>query len=333
MPILGATLHCARFAVSNPSFLDMGRRLRFVKPGGCLVEVTNRTIQGRFLLRPSSELNDLALGVLGRAQRLYGVEIHAFVVLSNHFHLLLTVESAYQLARFMAYFQGNLAKEAGRLHRWRGPFWHRRYQHVLVSDEEVAQVARLRYILENGCKEELVASPLEWPGVSSAQALLFGRELRGVWIDRTGEHRASVGSRAEARSQFRESEIVILTPIPCWKGLEPSLLRKRINNLVVEIETETDARHRAEGTRPLGVRRVLLQDPHGKPVRSKWSPAPMFHCASKGARNLLMEAYASFCVAYSQAARRWQRGDLNPRFPDGSFPPPFPFQNLSQVPG
>jgi len=311
----------------------MGRRLRYVQPGGCLVEVTNRTIQGRFLLRPSSKLNKLVVGVLGRAQRLYGVEIHACVVLSNHYHLLLTVESAYQLARFMAYFQGNLAKEAGRLHEWRGPFWHRRYQHVLVSDEEVAQVNRLRYILENGCKEQLVASPLEWPGVSSVQTLLFGRELRGVWIDRTGERRASTGTGLEARSQFRESEIVILTPLPCWKGLEPSLLRRRVHELVTEIEIETDARHRAEGTQPLGVRGALRQDPHERPGQSKWSPAPMFHCASKETRNLLREAYASFCIGFRQAAKRWQRGDLNARFPDGAFPPPLPFQHISLVPG
>ena len=158
----------------------MGRRLRFIPSGGSLVEVTNRTIQGRFLLRPSAELNRLLIGVLGRAQRIYGVRLHACVVLSNHYHLLLTVESARQLAKFVGYFQGNLAKEAGRLHRWRGPFWHRRYQHIVVSDEPEAQVARLRYIMANSCKENLVSSPLDWPGVSSIRPLLDGARLDGI---------------------------------------------------------------------------------------------------------------------------------------------------------
>lgn len=316
-----------------PSFLGMGRRLRYIPPEGCLVEVTNRTIQGRFLLRPSAKLNLLVVGILGRAQRLYDVEIHGYVVLSNHYHLLVTVNSALQLARFMAYFQGNLAKEAGRLHNWRGPFWHRRYQHVLVSDEEAAQVNRLLYILGNGCKEDLVSSPLEWPGVSSVEALLFGKEHRGVWIDRTGERRATGGTEVERQFRFREREIVVLSPLPCWEGMEPSFLRERVHELVAQIETETGARHRAEGTQPLGVRRALRQDPHERPVRSKWSPAPLFHCASKEARSLLKEAYASFCVAFRLAARRWQRGDLSPGFPAGAFPPPLPFQHLSQAPG
>ena len=67
----------------------MGRKLRFILPGSP-VEVTNRTLQGRFLLRPSQPLETLALGVLGRAQRLYPLDIHHFKLMSNHFHLILT---------------------------------------------------------------------------------------------------------------------------------------------------------------------------------------------------------------------------------------------------
>lgn len=311
----------------------MGRRLRYIPPEGCLVEVTNRTIQGRFLLRPGRKLNKVVVGVLGRAQRLYRVEIHACIVMSNHFHLLLSVESALQLARFMAYFQGNLAKEAGRLHRWHGPFWHRRYQHVVVSDEERAQVDRLRYIVENGCKEGLVASPLEWPGVSSVQALLHGKELRGEWVDRTRQRHASVGAGVDGASRFREREVVSLTPLPCWRGRESNLLKQQMHELVLAIEAETEARHLAERTKPLGVRQVWLQDPHEMPIHSKRSPAPLFHCASKVAHDLLKGAYAAFNHAFREAARRWQRGELDTEFPAGAFPPPVPFQHLSQVTG
>jgi hypothetical protein len=49
----------------------MSRRLRYIPEGGALVEVTCRTVQSRFLLRPGPELNDLVVGVFGRAQRLY----------------------------------------------------------------------------------------------------------------------------------------------------------------------------------------------------------------------------------------------------------------------
>ena len=310
----------------------MGRRLRFIPPDGCLVEVTNRTIQGRFLLRPSRELNDLLIGILGRAQRLYGVELHACSVLSNHYHLLISVKSAVQMARFMAYFQGNLAKEAGRLHKWRGPFWHRRYQHVLVSNEEAAQIARLHYVLANGCKENLVPSPLDWPGVNSTRALLEGEHLEGCWIDRTQERRAVLKTKKD-RSLFRQTETVRFSPLPCWKHLHPSVLRQRIREMVTEIEAKTAGHHKAEGTQPLGKRNVLRLDPHALPLHSKWSPAPMFHCASKQARCALREAYGQFCAAFRQAADRLRAGELPTAFPAGAFPPPMPFQLPIQAPG
>src|SRR5262245_50719463 len=57
----------SRVQESRPVFrliLGMSRKLRFVPEGGALVEVTCRTIQGRPLLRPSQQLNDIFLGVL-----------------------------------------------------------------------------------------------------------------------------------------------------------------------------------------------------------------------------------------------------------------------------
>jgi hypothetical protein len=94
-------------------------------------------------------------------------------------------EDAKALARFMCFFNGNLAKEAGRLYKWRERFWSRRYRAVVVSDEPEAQIGRLRYLLANGCKEGLVRSPKEWPGASGTEALMTGKPVRGWWFDRS----------------------------------------------------------------------------------------------------------------------------------------------------
>ena len=88
--------------------------MRFVPEGGALVEVTVRTFQSRLLLRPGPALNEILLGVMGRAQRLYGVTCCSLVCLSNHFHALLRVDNALQLSRFMQFVDGNLSKEVGR---------------------------------------------------------------------------------------------------------------------------------------------------------------------------------------------------------------------------
>ncbi len=162
----------------------MGRRLRCLLAGR-LVEVTCRTIQGRFLLRPSPRVNLTIRGTLGRAQAQTGLRVVAPVFMSNHYHLLVIPDSEQQLAAFMCFVNTNLSKQLGRLHGWSGPIFQR-YKAIPVSDEEEAQVARLRYLLEHGVKEGLVARPGDWPGVQCVAALTRGpAQLHGIWHERT----------------------------------------------------------------------------------------------------------------------------------------------------
>ena len=144
-----------------------------------------RTLQARLLLRPSEAVCEIILGILARAQELYELQIHAFVFLSNHYHLLCSPTDPQQLARAMCFINSNLARELGRLHGFREKFWGRRYRAIPVSGEAAAQVARLRYLLAHGCKEGFVLTPGDWPGVQCVKALLEGQPLLGLWFDRT----------------------------------------------------------------------------------------------------------------------------------------------------
>ncbi len=159
----------------------MLRPLRFI-PERSVVEITTRTLQGRLLLKPSPELTAIVLGVIGKAQSLYGMTIHAFVFLSTHAHFLLSPASAGQLALFMQFVNANVAKEAGRLYLWRERLWSRRYRSIVVADERAAH-ARLRYILAHGAKEGLVGSAGAWPGPNCVAALTTGEILRGTEVD------------------------------------------------------------------------------------------------------------------------------------------------------
>jgi hypothetical protein len=80
----------------------MARRNRFIPDGGALVEVTCRTLQSKFLLTPSRELNEIIVGILARAQRRHPVRVCGLTFLSSHFHLVLEVDGTEQLSRYMA---------------------------------------------------------------------------------------------------------------------------------------------------------------------------------------------------------------------------------------
>jgi hypothetical protein len=299
----------------------MARPLRFIPPGS-VVEVTLRTVHGRLLLRPGRQLNELVVGVIGRAQRKYGMKIHALAVLSNHGHLLLSPESPQQLARFMEYLAGNVAREVGRLHDWREKLWSRRYRAIVVSDEENAQEARLTYVLAHGVKEGLVERPQHWPGVHCAHALLSGCALEGTWFDRTAEYEARRRRERVAGARFASSEQVAFSPMPCWATLEDEEYRKRVAAIVDRIVEQ--GRTQREGRPVLGRRAILAQNPHDKAIQSERSPAPPVHAATREIRIMLRQAYWRFVDAYREAAHCLRCGDRLARFPPGAFPPPGP---------
>ncbi|HSK77375.1 MAG TPA: transposase [Thermoanaerobaculia bacterium] len=303
----------------------MGRKLRYAPEGGALFEITDRTIQGRPLFRPSPELNEIVLGVLGRAQRLHEVSLCSFVMLSGHYHMLVRVKDARQLAKFMQYFNGNLAKEIARRTDWKATIFPRRYEAIPVSDEEAAQIERLKYHLSHGVKEDLVERVDQWPGVHCARALIEGKPLEGFWFNRSQEYGAKVRGQVFGKYEYAEKDVVVFDPLPCWSHLPVEEQRRRVAELVQEIEEEARIRREAAGIKPLGVKAILAQDPTSRPKKLKKSPAPFVHAATKAMRRELWEAYAWFVAAYRDAAEKLRAGDRDPPFPPGCFPPAMPF--------
>ena len=119
-------------------------------PPGWTVEVSTRTVCGFYLLPANPQFARIMVGILAKAQEKYPVQIHAAVAASNHYHLILTPADAAELADFMEFFNGNLAREAGRLIDWHGSFWADRYHLIPISPEPEALVERLRYVLSKG---------------------------------------------------------------------------------------------------------------------------------------------------------------------------------------
>lgn len=307
----------------------MAHPLRWFTPG-TVYEVTTRTIQERFLLRPGRVARELVLGVVARGLLLYqDVSLYAFAFLSNHFHMMASATDGAQLSAFIGYVNSNVAREMGRIHKWRGPFWGRRARATPIVDDE-SLVARLRYILSQGVKEGLVERPEEWPGATSTPWLL-GESLQGVWIDRDVERRARRRNNMTDPSDYTATYDVRMSPLPCWSDLDRDQISERTRMLVEDIVAEA----RANRTAPvLGADRVLAQDPHASPSDPASSPAPLCHAATSTARRAFRAAYRAFKSAFFAAATavraRLAAGamsviapasDVLP-FPPGSFPCP-----------
>jgi REP element-mobilizing transposase RayT len=303
----------------------VGRRLRWLPGKETLVAVGWRMVQGRYLFRPSPELNDAVLGVLGRAQRLYPIRICGLAVLSNHLHLLLAADDAEQIAVFMQYAGSKLAREVNRLTAWSGPVFQGRYSMIVVTQEEAAQVERFEYLLAQGCKEGLVERLRDWPGVHCARALLDEEPLTGHWFDHTARHAARRRDESHDLSRFSEPETLTLSPLPCWQHLSPEAYRQRVAEVVDRIERHAAAERARTGAKIVGARAVLAQHPHHRPATIARTLAPLVHAASRAARQAFRDAYRQFVEAFREAAEMFRRRDFIAVFPAGSFPPAPPF--------
>ena len=303
----------------------MPRKPRILTRANAGVEVLNRALQGRYLIKPGEDLNPRIIGALAKAREKYPVDIYSGVFMSSHWHGYFAAETVQVLSSFVREFTRKLSIESGILYDWPGSTFPCRFHSVEVSEEPAAQIARLVYHLKHGCKEGLVASPLDWPGVNFVEALLTGKPLKGIWIDRSGYRRALQQGRAVTLEDFTEHLELPIEPLPCWRHLDHATRREHILEIIRNIEEETAAMHVERGTSPLGPEAVLHADPHFRPSRLERSPQPLFHAVCKKVRQELMEALSFILAAYDDARERLKQGDRFAAFPENTFPPRLPF--------
>jgi hypothetical protein len=163
------------------------------------------------------------------------------------------------------------------------------------------------------------------PGVHCVEALTTGKTLEGWWFDRTQEYLARRRGESFGYYQFATRETFELTPLPCWKHLSPEKRQQFAAALVAEIEGEAADRRERTGAQALGPAAILAQSPESRPLKTKRSPAPAVHAASRAVRRELRNAYFLFVAAYRNTAEKLRAGQRDPPFPTGCFPPPLPF--------
>mgnify|MGYP001447819649 CR=1 FL=1 len=244
----------------------MSRKSPRYAPPNTVIEITARTVGSQFLLRPSAELNAIILATMARALFLFPIKLHAFAFLSNHWHALLTALDGKTVSKFVQHVHSNVARAVNAMLDREGQVFRSASWVAVVVDSELD---RLRYVLAQGAKEGLVASPTEWPGVHSVRALMGLEKLEGSWVDRTRGSRLKHGGgrgggRTASIEELTTSYGIELTPLPSMAHLTEADRHASVRRLVKLIERSA----RRKTKRPLGVKKVLAQDPMSKPAKT-----------------------------------------------------------------
>jgi REP element-mobilizing transposase RayT len=218
---------------------------RNLQPGDTRL-VTRRTSERRFFLAPLDETTQqIFLYVLGLCLRRRRFELHAFCLMSNHYHLVGTDLDG-NLPDFTRDLNSQLALVLNsRLDR-RESLWTRdpaSYVHLLDADDIFEKIV---YTLTNPVSAELVASHEKWPGALSP-------------IDRIGAQRAMVVRRPEGyfdpEIHPESIEIRLTVPHAC-RSETPATFRARLREEVRAREESIRETMRREGRKFLGVERL-----------------------------------------------------------------------------
>ena len=291
----------------------MPKKLRHYRPHA-LVEITNRTVAGQYLLTPGAEFDEALLGILGRALSHYRVKLHGISVQSNHYHAILSAADVGHLSGFMRDFNSGVALLVNRDRAHSGKVWSRRYTSIEILDDEAA-IDRIRYLFDQATRHDLVERPRDWPGVHTIDALCRGEHLEGIWTDHDRVTRAARRGK-QAPEAIIEYDVPV-TPLPAWQGLPVQKIQSKYRAIEREVERDTAERRARSGphVRPLGPARIRAQDPLFVPDSVARSPAPRCHTTRPELREKHLAAYREFVDGLRAALTR-----LVEALPDLDFP-------------
>jgi putative transposase len=266
--------------------------------------ITRRCFQRQFLLRPCALTNEIFLYVLAIAARRFAVHVHAFCVLSNHFHLVLTDPDA-RLPAFEQYLDSLVARAVNAsLGRWESFWAPSSYSAVtLTTADDVLDKAA--YVLANPVAAGLVRRGGEWPGLWSNPALIGGKAI--------AVQRPKTFFR---RNGYLPVDVALeLTAPPGFDSPE------EFRNLLTAALAEREKQHLSDGRPFLGAARVRAQSPRGRPAPSEERAQlrPRVAARDKWKRIEALARLMAFLAEYRAAWRAWTAGVRHVLFPPGTY--------------
>jgi REP element-mobilizing transposase RayT len=271
--------------------------------------ITRRCTQRQFLLRPSKRINQFLAFCLALAAERYGILVHAFCFLSNHWHAVLT-DIHGNLPEFCRWFHEFAAKGINAMRDRRENLWASgSYSDVLLLDEG-AELGEALYTLTNPVKDGLVARGHHWPGLRSKPTDV-GKSFtirRPHWFFRAD---GSVPEEATLR----------ITKLPSLAHLSDEDYASTLTQAVEAEEQRLREAVRGKGRSFLGRRGVLAQRwwdrPSGKEPAGRLSPR--LACKNRRRRAAGLKALREFVRAYREARRAYREGKRDVAFPPGTY--------------
>ena len=192
----------------------------------------------------SPEYYEAFLKGLDEAHRRFGMEIHAYCLMGNHYHLLIKTPQG-NLSRIMRHIDGLYTQRHNRLKKTDGPLFRGRYKAIVIdASQYLLQVSR--YIHRNPVemKKPLVDALEDYPW--SSYAAYIGLSQAPRWLNRDAIY-GELGNRQRYKSykdfvnqgvDLKATEFYQLKQTPSVLGdkIFKEMVQKRAKSLDREID-------------------------------------------------------------------------------------------------
>jgi REP element-mobilizing transposase RayT len=230
----------------------MARPLR-IEFAGALYHLISRGNERRNIFRSDRDRRAF-LEFLGVAAKRFGWSVTAWVLMSNHFHLVVqTVEP--NLSRGMQWLNGKYAGWFNRTHGRSGHLFQGRFKAFLI-DKETYQAEVMRYVALNPMRAGMFDRPEQYKW--SSYRATAGLEKAPEWFDIEAALSLFGNERGPAQEAYRE---FVLAKIGC----EDRLWDKLTNQLYLGTEEWTRAMRKIVEKKPRSTDHPRTQRAIGRP--------------------------------------------------------------------
>lgn len=140
--------------------------------------VWNRTAHRRLLF--GSAEKEIILQTILDTCRQRRVQLHAFVIMGNHFHLVLTTQNDVSISELMQQIDWQITIRYNRLHQTVGTLWQGPFKHTVWEPTAANLLRLIDYVHANPLRAGLVSEPADYRW--SSYGHYVGRDRRKVLV-------------------------------------------------------------------------------------------------------------------------------------------------------
>lgn len=285
---------------------------RWVVPGRTYM-ITRRCTQREFLLTPSREVNQVFLYCLLFAAATQKVQVHALLVMSNHYHLIVSDPEG-NLPKFCHWLNLFVAKALNVKYKRGENFWASSPYSAVHLPDAASVLDKILYTLTNPIAAGLVRRLREWPGLVIGPRQ-FGERLEATrpefFFHPDGELPPSIRLRITLPRVFRHLGV---------KGFGEMIRRRlKARTREVHLRREREGKTHYLGRDAIRAQANLPYNDRGCRPKPGRGITPRVACKDKWRRIETLQNLMGFRTAYYEASERWRAGERDVVFPHGTY--------------